>query len=189
LEAVWEPPPEMVIPIVDGWKPYSYFPVIQRCWSHVLRVAEDVAKSCSIGKKLSERLHLLYHEIKTFRLLRPEGSLKLKEKALSRINVMLAEAKGETNDGICKKLMKFMVTLENAKIDLLTAIEHPYLWLTNNTSERNLRKFVIHRKIRGFVASQKSKKALTNFATVFESQRQQGKLPYQSLKEILTVGG
>ncbi len=143
-------------------------------------------------EKLSERLHLLYHEIKTFRLLRPKGSLKslkLKEKALSRINDMLAEAKGDANDGICKKLMKFMVTLENAKNDLLTAIEHPYLWLTNNTSERNLRKFVIHRKIRGFVASEKSKKALSNFATVFESQRQQGKLPYQSLKEILTAGG
>ena len=166
----------MVIPVVDGWKPYSYFPVIQRCWSHILRVAEDVAKSCSIGKKLSDQLHQLYHNIKRFRQLRPgKSSLKLKEIALNRINDMLAEAKGDTDDVICKKLRKFMITLENAKKDLLTAIEHPDLWLTNNTSERNLRKFVIHRKIRGFVASEKSKKALSNFATVFESQRRDRK--------------
>jgi hypothetical protein len=193
LEEVWEPPPENVIAVVDGWKPYSYFPVIQRCWAHVLRGIKDVSKRCAAGKTLSDHLQQLYHEIKTFRQLRPEiSSMKLRELSLKRINGMIEEAKPDPDKIdkiICKKLTKFLVTLVNAKSDLLTAIEHPGLWLTNNTSERNLRKFVVHRKIRGYVASEKSKKALTNFATVFESLRTQGKHIYPSLMDILTAAG
>ncbi len=185
LEEIWDRPPEDVIPMVDGWHSYSYFPVIGRCWSHILRLAKELAKRCLIGKEMSDQLHQLFHDIKRFRELRPELASKIiRNRALERINSILEQGRG--ND-ICETLRKFIVTLDNAKESLLTAIEHPELWLTNNLSERNLRKFVIHRKIRGYVASERGKQILTNFATVFETLRLQNKNPHQELQKILAA--
>jgi regulator of replication initiation timing len=192
LKELWEPPPQEVIPVVDGYPAYNYFPVIGRCWAHLLRLARELAKRCQRGEAVNEQLQQLFHEIKSYRELHKDHADKapqiIKEGAMQKLNTIIERCKGTMDEGkICQAMSKFAVHLENAKQDLLTGLDHFGLWLTNNVSERNLRKLVIHRKIRGYVASEQGKKTLTNFATVFESWRLQNKNPYQELSEILGV--
>jgi hypothetical protein len=85
----------------------------------------------------------------------------------------------------CKLLKGSLVHIENAKDHLLTALDYPELVLDNNLSERNLRKIVIHRKIRGYVASEHVIINLLTFATVFETWRMWKINPYDELEKIL----
>ena len=44
------------VAIVDGWKSYKYFKILQRCWAHLLREAEILALRCK--KRGKEELNI-----------------------------------------------------------------------------------------------------------------------------------
>ena len=51
--------------IVDGWKAYSYLTIIQRCWAHLIREV-DAFISLEKGKELSEEIHSIFRDLKTW---------------------------------------------------------------------------------------------------------------------------
>jgi transposase len=56
------------VAIVDGWKPYRFFSLIQRCWAHVLREAEVLslrARGKEEAGALLSSLRGLFHETKS----------------------------------------------------------------------------------------------------------------------------
>ena len=44
--------------VADGWRAYSIFPVLQRCWGHLIREV-DAFREKPDGKELSEIIHLI----------------------------------------------------------------------------------------------------------------------------------
>jgi transposase len=174
-----------VIPVSDGWRAYNHFEQLQLCWAHFLRHLENAGKKCDQAFQLFLGFQQIYHDIKLFRSKRPEDHHEfpaIKLQAMVRINDLIDQG---SPSKACELLKGALVHIENAKDQLLTALDYPELVLDNNLSERNLRKIVIHRKIRGYVASEQGIINLSTFATVFETWRMQKINPYDELEKIL----
>ncbi|MFV2014853.1 MAG: IS66 family transposase [Candidatus Heimdallarchaeota archaeon] len=184
LKEVWTIDPGKTIAIVDGWLAYNIFPQKQRCWAHILRESHDLAKRRGgLAVVMDDELTLLFHSIKRYRELRPYGrNPVIKQESLFQLENIITTAEASDDEDT----IKFVRKLKNASIDLLTAVDHPQVPLTNNHAERMLRPLVIHRKIRGFVASERGKKSLTNHATMFETWKLRKINPYKALLDILT---
>jgi hypothetical protein len=176
-----------VVPVSDGWRAYNHFEQLQRCWAHFLRHLENAGKKCDQALQLFLGFQQIYHDIKLFRRKRPEDHHEfpaIKLQAMVRINDLIDHG---SSSKTCELLKGALVHIENAKDQLLTALDYPELVLDNNLSERNLRKIVIHRKIRGYVASEQGIINLSTFATVFETWRMRKINPYDELEKILKL--
>ena len=186
LKEIWTKDPGKTIAIVDGWLAYNIFPQKQRCWAHILRESHDLAKRRGgLAVALDDELTLLFHDIKRYRELRPNArNPGIRQDALIRLEDLISTAETSNDDNT----IKFVRKLKNASVDLLLAVDHPQLPLTNNHAERLLRPLVINRKIRGFVASERGKKSLANHATMFETWKLQKINPYEALLNILNAG-
>lgn len=187
LEDIWIDDPGGTIAIVDGWKAYNYFPTRQRCWAHLLRECEDLAKrrgglAIAVEKQFSN----LFHKINRFKKLRPDTINRgIWESAFLELDEIISLIIMDDHS----ELRKFARKLRNASEDLLQALLYPDLPLTNNLAERCLRPLVIHRKIRGFVASERGKQTLMRHATMFETWNLRGDNPYSELLSILSSSG
>ncbi len=186
LKELWTKDPGKTIAIVDGWLAYNIFPKKQRCWAHILRESHDLAKRRGgLVVALDDNLTLLFHDIKRYRELRPDArNPVIRQDALIRLENIISTAEASNDDDT----IKFVRKLKNASVDLLTAVDHPEVPFTNNLAERLLRPLVIHRKIRGFVASERGKKSLANHATMFETWKLRNINPYEALLNILYAG-
>jgi len=51
--------------VVDGWRAYNIIPIIQRCWTRLIRKV-DVFVEKSGGKELSEVIHEKFKALKEF---------------------------------------------------------------------------------------------------------------------------
>ncbi len=51
--------------ICDCWRAYDFLGILQRCWAHLLRKAEDL-KETLFGRHLYEKLLAMFKEIKRF---------------------------------------------------------------------------------------------------------------------------
>lgn len=183
LKEIWDIDPGGTVAIVDGWLAYNYFERIQRCWAHLLRESQDLANRRSgLAVTIDTRLRRLFQTMKQFLKNHPEERDPIFwHDSLIELEEIISFGQASTNEDI----LKFVKKLTNAKDDLLTALQIPGLPLHNNLAERCLRPLVIHRKIRGFVASDQGKKTLANHATMFETWGLQEKNPYEELLEIL----
>ena len=125
---------------VDGYSVYlSLFHTLQRCWTHILRDAEDVCIShpdTSHYRELYRSLKLIYHRAK---------------EAAAR-----AAAAGGAPMSICSMFadevrdlaaryggLKFVGTLHAAADNLFTFLRHPGMPPTNNGSERDMCDWVV----------------------------------------------
>jgi hypothetical protein len=160
---------------------------LQRCWAYFLHHLENAGKKCDQALQLFLGFQQIYFDIKLFRRKRPEDHHEfpaIKLQATRRINDLIDQA---SSNKTCELLKGALVHIEDAKDQLLTALDYPELVLDNNLSERNLRKIVIHRKIRGYVASEQGIINLSTFATVFETWRMRKINPYDELEKILKL--
>lgn len=163
--------------VVDGYNAYASYPEKQRCWAHILRESKALSKKSDEGWNIHHLLSSLFETIqKTLPVKKPEG---IKKQALARINMILNLRSDDA------QINSFIGKLGNAKNDLLTAIDHDNVDLTNNQAERLLRDIVIHRKIRRFVASENGKKILINHATTFQTWKMKNMNPYEELIKLL----
>jgi len=185
LEEIWVHDPGGTVAIVDGWSAYNYFPIKQRCWAHILRESHDLAiRRGGVAVAVDERISLLFYKIKRFKELRPDSRNPIIwHDAVIELDEIISLISTDYNEDI----RSFATKLANAKKDLLRALQLPDLPLTNNLAERCLRPLVIHRKIRGFVASERGKQTLTRHATMFETWNLRGDNPYDELLSILTT--
>ncbi len=121
--------------VCDGWKPYTTCRrVIQRCWAHILREADEVE-----SKKLYELLCQLFADAKN-RLSRTEAEERLR-------SIISHYYKGEKSAKLIKKI-------RNGFDNWFTFLTYTGVEPTNNTAERALREHVVIRKIIGGLRSQ-----------------------------------
>ena len=163
--------------IVDGYNAYASYPEKQRCWAHVLRESKTLSKKTDEGWNVHQLLSSLFENIQNSLPAKNSGGIK--KKALDRINEII-DLRSED-----AQINSFFGKLNTAKNDLLTAIDHANVDLTNNLAERLLRDIVLHRKIRRFVASENGKKILINHATTFQTWKLKNMNPYEELIKLL----
>src|SRR3989338_1007129 len=121
--------------VCDGWKPYtSCRRVIQRCWAHLLREADETE-----SKKLYELLCQLFADAKSG-IERTEAEERLR-------SILSHCYKGEKSVNLLKKI-------RNGFDNWFTFLTYPYVEPTNNTAERALREHVVIRKIIGGLRSE-----------------------------------
>ncbi len=167
----------------DGWKPYMFIRLLQRCWAHLLRES----------KTLTERA-------KGAAALQIHASLKeLFETAENARNAILSVVeRRRIHDGLNQKLLtviqlakkhkktrKFGEKIENGMGHWFTAVLYPEIELTNNVAERALREPVVQRKISGSLRSDDGVHAMEILMTLLATWKLRGKNPRQMLLQTL----
>ncbi len=51
--------------VADGWRAYNIFPILQRCWAHLIREVDAFIEKPG-GKELSGIIHGKYKALKEF---------------------------------------------------------------------------------------------------------------------------
>ena len=126
--------------VVDGYSVYpGLFSVIQRCWSHILRDAEDVCindKKNPLYKELYHKLNVIFRKAKRI----AKDTAVYGGAAMHTCNMLADEirvvAAGYGSLG-------FAVTLTNAADNLFTFLRYPGMPPTNNNSELDVRDWII----------------------------------------------
>lgn len=119
----------------------------QSCWTHLLRNSREPVKK----KNVSLEMKTLHQTLKDM-FLELDNSLKNdsleKRKELYPVYQNKIRNIIET-DYTCPDAKKVQVRIKNQNNNLLTALLHNNVPLTNNEAERNIRKMVVTRKISG----------------------------------------
>ena len=158
--------------VADGWSVYKIFPVLQRCWAHLLREVDEFTDK-SGGKELSEVIH------EKFRLLRasldkdPPPSMeerKEQKKVWDKEMEELVSAYSKF-----KELKKPLTYIRNGLGHWYTCLLYPGMEPTNNLSEQVIREHVLIRKIIGTFRSTKGAEYYQYIASLFATWRLQGK--------------
>jgi hypothetical protein len=171
------------VAIVDGWKSYRCFGLIQRCWAHVLREAEFLSLRAR-NKKEAEALLLslrrIFHETKDELREHPPPNGWLHYRMLRRLRALLS-TKRYTDPDILKLVSKLM----NASRDLFTFTLYPGVEPTNNLAERELKEPIVHRKIRGQLKCEDGMTAFSRMMTAVSTWSLQGLNPFTEFKRYV----
>jgi len=152
-------PPELVILSDDA----GQF-VVQRhalCWIHAERNFQAIVPLNDLNAKalhwVRAQLWTLYDALKAYKLHpTPEAKLEIEQHF----------------EQLCATQTTFMTLnlalkrLHNNQAELLLVLEHPELPLHNNLSERDIREYVIKRKISGSTRSENGRRARDTFASL-----------------------
>ena len=167
--------------IVDGWKAYWKYPIIQRCWAHLLRKVEAFEDKSDFGKQLSEDLHNCYKRMKEF--LEKEPSMdERKEKKSSFEEEMKKIVEEYSKHEELKVPVKY---IKNGLGKWYTCLLYPGMGATNNLGEQAMREHVIMRKIIGCFRSEEGAENYQYIASLLASWKLQGKNIFEELESIL----
>jgi transposase len=172
------------VAIVDGWKSYRYFHVLQRCWAHPLREAEILTLRCK-GKGGEEAEYLLsslrrlFHETKEELKEEPPPNQMLHDRQLRKLSYILSKKYSEAD------VMKFVSKLKSASRDLFTFTLYCHVDPTNSHAERQLREPIVHRKIRGQLKNEKGIKMFSRLMTAVSTWKLQDLNPFAEFKKCL----
>ncbi|MBU4242672.1 MAG: IS66 family transposase [Nanoarchaeota archaeon] len=136
----------------DGLKQYAkVIKRIQRCWAHLIREAKFFAQKYEgQARVLYNSLCELFVKIKSVNV---ETTIEVRNKIF---NDCIRDMQSYINTARSyKELKKFAVTIENGLHQWFTCILYPEIEPTNNRAERELREFVVQRKIFGSLRSEK----------------------------------
>lgn len=172
------------VAIVDGWKSYRYFSVLQRCWSHPLREVEILTlRLKGRGKEESEyllsSLRRLFHETKNELKEHPPPNQKLHDKSLRKLRYILSKKYADAD------VVKFVSKLKSASKDLFTFTLRRGVEPTNSHAERQLREPIVHRKIRGQLKSDKGIVMFSRLMTAVSTWKLQDLNPFAEFKKCL----
>jgi transposase len=155
------------VAITDGYKAYDDIPLRQRCWSHLIREFEELAKKYDEAKVLHTRIKKLYHGLKAYEYDKPG------EKAKEYLKFELDDIV------VCLKVHKWGRNLakliENAGDDWFTAWDYPGVPFQNNLAEQGLRRIVMHRKRMGCYRTEVGKNWINVCLSVMQTWRLQNK--------------
>ena len=167
----------------DGWKPYMFIRLLQRCWAHVLRESKTLTER--VGGPVTLQVHATLKNL--FEIAENARKSVLSAQERQRIHdelnqtllsvIQLAKEHEET--------LKFGKKIENGMGHWFIAVLYPEIELTNNVAERALREPVIQRKISGSLRSEDGAHALEVLMTLQETWKLQGKNPRQMLLQTL----
>lgn len=167
----------------DGFKGYpNIVKNIQRCWAHLLREAKFLAqKYGGQAKLLYGALCIIFNKIK---IVTTETSKKMREKiyylCIGELESWIKTCKAYT------ELQALVTTIKNGLKQWFTCILHPEIEPTNNRAERELRKYVIQRKISGSFRSTKGLEIAEVIMSVLATWKLQGLNTVTLLKQTLS---
>lgn len=172
------------VAIVDGWKSYKYFKILQRCWSHPLREVEILAlRSKGRGEQEAEyllsSLRELFHETKNELKEHPPPNRTLHDRQLRKLRYILSKKYTDSD------VLKFVSKLKSASNDLFTFTLYRGVEPTNNHAERQLREPIVHRKIRGQLKSEKGIEVFSRLMTAASTWKLQDLNPFAEFKKLL----
>ena len=159
---------------VDGLKAYStVVKHIQRCWAHLLREAKFLAqKHKGQSRVLYQSLCYLFEQVK-------QKTIDY-TKAINEMKIILGIAKAY------RELRKIAVLLENGLEFWFTCLLHKNVEPTNNRAERQLREFVIQRKIYSTFRSEQGPRTAEVLFSLLATWKLRGLNPLKELKATLS---
>lgn len=179
--------------IIDGWLmsdgywAYRDYDNRLRCLTHLLRKARGLEDSLDrqaqyFGTALRTSIEAVMVAVYAAR----EGPppMPLREQHAKQLNALLdlciehAEAEHEKTRALARELLNDWNTF-------WIVLEHPELPLTNNLAERALRHWVIARRISYGTRNPQGSRAFTLLASVIETCRLRGHLPWPYIAEVL----
>jgi transposase/uncharacterized coiled-coil protein SlyX len=169
--------------VADGWRAYNIFPILQRCWAHLIREVDAFIEKPG-GKELSEIIHVKFKAMKEFIGKDPPPSMeerKQQKELWDREMAELAEQFGKF-----RELKKPVTYIRNGLGNWYTCLLYPGMEPTNNLSEQVIREHVLMRKIIGAFRSENGTEYYQYIASVFATWLLQGRDVYDELKELLT---
>jgi len=166
----------------DGWKSYpSFTKLLQRCWSHLLREADDLAEKHQESRRIADELHSMLKECMDMLGTDPPPDVReqLKEAMKARMKrILCMEFESE-------KVKKFIGKIENGFDYWFTFVTNPKVEPTNNIAERALRESVVHRKIIGTLRNGKGTYIHETAMSVISTWENMGLNPYDQLVGVL----
>lgn len=156
----------------DDFKSYSWYDKRQLCWAHLIREAEEFAEKYDGAKIQYNRLKILYDKAKRAQEMQETSKYDALTWELEDIATCYHQLDG------CKVMYN---KLHNRANLWLLGIKQPNAELTNNRSERNLRKIVLHRNRIGCIRNEKGELFINNFLTCTSTWKIQGKNIYEEL--------
>lgn len=169
--------------VCDGWRAYLGYS-LQRCWAHLLRVADAAGVEDAEAKGLAGELRALYtiltREAGEDRSAANQARLeRLGEGELNRLRGRYERSGSEV-------LRKVGMYLRNGGGAWLTFLRRPGVEPTNNRGERALREAVVVRKIVGTLRNAKGAAVFARLMTVLGSWRARGEDPAVRLYTALS---
>jgi len=167
----------------DGLKQYQkVVKKIQRCWAHLLREAKFFAQKHEGQARITyNSLCELFKEIKKVTTKTPmEIREKIHYNCIKKMQLFIGIANK------CKQLKKLAVTMENGIEHWFTCILHPEIEPTNNRAERELREFVVQRKIFGTFRSEKGLRTTEVIMSLLSTWRLRRLNTYDMLRASLS---
>jgi transposase len=181
-EILGDDPPPLV---VDGHSAYSFARILQRCWSHLLREAEEVLRivpeAQTRGPVFLAALRDVFQRLK--KALGEPFDLpnrRVLKEAFDEDLLGLVRAY-ESDDA----LEKAVTYLRNGLGSWTTCLLYEGMQPTNNLSEQAIREHAVVRKLIGSFHSQEGAENYQYLASLFESWRFQNKNPATELAALL----
>ena len=124
----------------------------QKCWAHLLREAKRLSEESEEGKAFYGKLKRMHAYVKKVKEKHEEGSLKTERWTKRTVNKIHEWTEHRWHHDGIRKLVKRIARYEQ---EWFTCLKHDFVETTNNTSEREVRKNVIARKISGLHRSKR----------------------------------
>src|SRR3989338_10981329 len=155
---------------------------IQRCWAHLLREAKFLAQKHGWQAEVLYRsLCGLFAEIKKAAAKTPMAIReKLYKNCIKKMRFLADAAK------VHKEIRKFAATIKNGMGQWFTCVLHPEIEPTNNRAERELREFVVQRKIFGTFRSEKGLRITEVIMSLLATLRLRNLNTYNMLRTSLS---
>ncbi len=177
--------------MTDGYGAYRYYEKRLRCWAHLLRKAQGLADSMDLtaaefGHFALEVLKICINAIYDWRKesYPSEKTDVLTNKlnsVLEEFKVMCEKYRGASHEKTKALAREFL----NDWDAIFRILQHPYLPLTNNEAERELRPWVLLRKICFGSKSKKGTKTFTLLASVIGTCRKRAVNSVQFLADTI----
>ncbi len=167
--------------IVDGWKVYWKFLIVQRCWSHLLREVDDFKGVSKKGKQLSKRIQCMFKDLREFIDSDPSMDLRKEQKEIWDKEMVDLVNRYKRN----KKLKAPLKYIENGLGNWFTCLLYPGMEPTNNLGEQAIRESVIIRKIIGTFRSENGSQYYQYIASLLSTWRLQGKNMFNELNTVI----
>ncbi len=166
----------------DGWSAYpTYHTKLQRCWAHLLREAEFLAKRYREAKPLSDELHELHDELTTF----DEGDPSASAREQKRADAMLHLEGLTRQEYEYEEVQKLITKIRNGIGHWLTFVTEPAVDSTNNRAERALREQVMLRKMFRTLQSAEGVHIHETITTMLATWKLRGLDPPEQLQSAL----
>jgi transposase/uncharacterized coiled-coil protein SlyX len=172
----------------DDYAAYEKLPMEQQsCWSHLLRISHDAA----VHEHASEEMQMLHTELKQLFdeidvITHEPYQLPMRKRHYVAYTLRIDAIIKCQYEHIDAKTIQTRIT--NQRTNLITAILHANVPLTNNHAERMIRPMVITRKISGGSRSIRGAATHALNMTIVQTLALKGKDFFTGITEILQAG-